>query len=53
MGVVVRLVLIVAGALTALVVARDALNFPILQGTIAILLIVAAVFAFAWLNRRR
>jgi hypothetical protein len=52
MGLIVRLLFVVAGALVALVVARDALNFPILQAIVAVLLVVAAVFAFAWLNRR-
>jgi hypothetical protein len=53
MGLLVRVIVAAAGVIAALIVERDALNFPVIEGVIAVLLIVAAVFAFAWLTRRR
>ena len=47
-----RLLLIVAGALVGLFLAEDALSFPIWQGVIAILLLVAAVLAMVLYRRR-
>jgi hypothetical protein len=48
-----RLILIAAGAVTALFVARDALNFPIIQSVVAILMIAAAFIAWAAFSTRR
>jgi hypothetical protein len=45
MNILIRVILIVAGSLAALFVARDALNFPIITGVIAILLVAAVVVA--------
>lgn len=53
MAFIARLILIAAGAVAALFVARDALNFPVAQAVAAILLIVAALVAWAALSRRR
>ncbi len=47
-----RLVLVVAGALAALFLARDAPNFQVVQGMIGIALIAAVVVVLA-LGRRR
>jgi len=52
MNILVRIILIVAGSLAALFVARDALNFPIISGVIAILLVAVVVIAFAFFKRR-
>jgi hypothetical protein len=51
-GFIVSVLAIAAGAIAALIVERDALNFPVIQGVIAVLLIAGAVFLFAWANRR-
>lgn len=48
-----RLVLVVAGAITALFVARDAPNFQVVEGMVGIALIAAVVVALALLRRRR
>lgn len=53
MGLIVRIILIVAGSVTALFIARDALNFPIIQAVVAILLIAGAMIAWVALSRRR
>jgi hypothetical protein len=53
MAVIVRLILIAAGSVTALFIARDALNFPIIQAVVAILLIAGAMIAWVALSRRR
>nr|AWM06937.1 hypothetical protein CIT39_11110 [Bradyrhizobium symbiodeficiens] len=45
MSLIFRIVFIVAGALTALFVARDALNFTIIQTFVAVLLVTAVVGA--------
>ena len=52
MSFIVRLLLVVAGALAALFVARDALGFPVVTGVIAILLVAVAVIALAFVRRR-
>lgn len=53
MGLLVRLVLLAAGALAALFVARDAPNFGVVQGLLATAVIAAVVLALALLRRRR
>lgn len=53
MSLIARLILIVAGAVTAIFVARDALNFPVLQGVVAVLIIAAAAIAWAAYSSRR
>lgn len=52
MNLVVRLILIIAGSVAALFVARDALNFPIVTGVIAILLITLVVIGVSFFKRR-
>jgi hypothetical protein len=48
-----RLILIASGAVTALFIARDALNFPVIQSVVAILMIAAAFVAWAVFSGRR
>lgn len=52
MGVLVRAVLIAAGAIAALLVARDAPNFGVVQGMVAVALIAAIVAVLAFFRRR-
>ena len=50
----IRLILVIAAAITSLFVARDDLNFSIIQTLLTItLLIGAAVIAAAWMARRQ
>ncbi|MBN9004936.1 MAG: hypothetical protein J0H40_05935 [Rhizobiales bacterium] len=50
----IRVLLVVAGAITSLFVARDALNFSIVQTFLMITIITgAAVIAVAWTARRQ
>lgn len=51
-GWLIRLLLIGAGAITALFVARDAENFGVVQGMVAVALIALIVIVVA-LTRRR
>ena len=54
MSAVFRILFIVAGAITALFVARDALNFTIIQTFVAVLLVTAIVGAGSlWSLRRK
>lgn len=54
MSLIFRIVFIVAGALTALFVARDALNFTIIQTFVAILLVTSVLLAGSlWSLRRK
>ncbi|MDA9419881.1 hypothetical protein CO683_01025 [Bradyrhizobium ottawaense] len=54
MSLIFRIVFIIAGALTALFVARDALNFTIIQTFVAVLLVTAVVGAGSlWSMRRK
>ena len=53
MSLIVRIVLIVSGAIAALFVARDALHFPIVTGVVAILLIALVVIAAGLIKWRR
>ena len=48
----IRIPLIVAGALAALFVARDAPNFAVVEGMIAVAIIAAVVAALAFTRRR-
>jgi hypothetical protein len=50
---IVRLLLIIAAPITALFVARDALNFGVLQTFVATILIVGLVAAAAFWRLRR
>ena len=45
MSLILRLLFVLAGAVTALFVARDALNFSIIQTFVAILLVTAVLLA--------
>ncbi|MCO6418287.1 hypothetical protein JYK14_19265 [Siccirubricoccus sp. KC 17139] len=49
----IRAILVVAGALAALVVARDAPNFLVVEAMIGVALIAAVVLLLALVNRRR
>lgn len=51
-GWIIRLLLIAAGALTALFVARDAENFSVVQGMVAVAMIAAAVLLLAVIRRK-
>lgn len=51
-GWIVRIILLAAGAVTALFVAQDAPNFSVVQGMVAVALIAAVVVAFALLRRK-
>lgn len=48
-----RLILVAAGALATLFVARDAPNFTVVQGLLGIALIATVVAVLALLGRRR
>jgi hypothetical protein len=51
-GWIARLLLLAAGAVTALFVARDATNFDVVQGMVAVALFAAVVLAVALLRRK-
>jgi hypothetical protein len=53
MSAIFRIFFIVAGAITALFVARDALNFTIIQTFVAVLLVTATLLAGSLLSLRR
>ena len=54
MSVIFRILFVLAGAITALFVARDALNFTIIQTFVAVLLVTAVVGAGSlWSLRRK
>jgi hypothetical protein len=54
MSIIFRILFIIAGAVTALFIARDALNFTIIQTFVAILLVTAILGAGSlWSLRRR
>jgi hypothetical protein len=48
----IRILLIVAGAIAALLVAREAPNFAVVQGMVAIVLIALVVVAIALFRRK-
>jgi hypothetical protein len=52
MGIVVRGLLALAGVLAAAMVARDAANFGLVQGMMALLAAVAALIAVGLVSRR-
>ena len=47
-----RIPLVMAGAIAALFVARDAPNFTVVEGMIAVAIIAAVVVALALIRRR-
>jgi hypothetical protein len=51
-GWIIRIILVAAGAVTALFVAQDAPNFSVVQGMVAVVLIAAVVLAVALLRRK-
>jgi hypothetical protein len=51
-GWLIRIVLVAAGAVAALFVARDAENFGVVQGMVAVALIAAVVLVLALLRRK-
>lgn len=51
-GWLVRLLLLAAGAVTALFLAREAENFAVVEGMIAIALVAAAVLLLAVIRRK-
>ena len=53
MSAIFRILFIVAGAITALFVARDALNFTIIQTFVAVLLVTAVVGIGSFWSQRR
>jgi len=54
MSLILRILSVLAGAITALFVARDALNFTIIQTFVAILLVTAVLLAGSlWSLRRK
>ncbi len=53
MSLILRILFVIAGAVTALFVARDALNFTIIQTFVAILLVTAAARCRESLGLRR
>lgn len=54
MSLIFRILFVLAGAITALFVARDALNFTIIQTFVAILLVTAVLLVGSlWSLRRR
>jgi hypothetical protein len=54
MSLILRILFVVAGAVTALFVARDALNFTIIQTFVAVLLMTAVVaLGSLWSLRRK
>ena len=54
MSLILRILSVLAGAITALFVARDALNFTIIQTLVAILLVTAVLLAGSlWSLRRK
>lgn len=48
----VRIVLLAAGAIAALLVARDAPNFPVVEGMVGIAIIAAVAIGLALIQRR-
>ncbi|WP_237216830.1 hypothetical protein [Falsiroseomonas oryziterrae] len=51
-GWVVRIILVAAGAVTALFVAQDAENFTVVQGMVAVAMVAAAVVLLAVIRRK-
>ena len=53
MSIIFRILFVIAGAITALFVARDALNFTIIQTFVAVLLVTAIVGVGSFWSQRR
>jgi hypothetical protein len=53
MGLVIRVILGLAGVIAALFVAQEASNFPLVQAAIALVLITAIVAALVLVRRER
>ncbi len=53
MGLILRLALLAGGSIAALFVARDAENFGVVQGMMAVAVIAAVVLAAALIRRGR
>ena len=53
MGLALRILLTASGAVAAVLVARDAPNFGVVQGMLALVLVVAVLLVAALLRRRR
>ena len=53
MSLILRVLFVLAGAITALFVARDALNFTIIQTFVAVLLVTAIVGVGSFWSQRR
>jgi ABC-type multidrug transport system permease subunit len=53
MSVILRILLVIAGLITALFVARDALNFELIQTWVAILLVAVVVGVWSLRALRR
>lgn len=51
-GWLIRLLLLAAGAITALVLAREAENFAVVEGMVAIALFAAMVLVLALIRRK-
>ena len=51
-GLLIRLLLLAASGVTALLIARDAPNFAVVQGMIVLALVAAAVALLALFSRR-
>jgi hypothetical protein len=52
MGVLMRVLLLVAGAVAALFVAQDSPNFVVIQGMVAVVLVAAVVLVLALARRK-
>jgi hypothetical protein len=48
----IRILLVVAGAIAALLVAREAPNFAVVQGMVAVVLVALVVIAIAFFRRK-
>jgi hypothetical protein len=54
MSLILRIVFLLAGLITALFIARDALNFELVQTWVSIVLVIVVVgVASLWLRRRK
>jgi hypothetical protein len=54
MSLILRIVFLLAGLITALFIARDALNFELVQTWVSIVLVIVVVgVASVWLRRRK
>ena len=51
-GMWIRLVMVLAGGIAALLLSRDAVNFEVVAGMIAVAMIALVVVVLAWTRRR-